>query len=251
MTREQFWQIIEATTAPTQEEQLEMCKRELQQLSLQELTGFRRQFMEFHFAAYHWDLWLVVWLWDGGMCSDDGFADFRSWLISRGRATYEAALRDPDALIEELSQTAHPYFAPFASVAGECYRDRTKEDPPDLGLRPPTDPAGGAWLRPQLKDRSGSQQLNRCVVFREMSFAEFAAIEREFPRLWHFCLQKGIIEVGAPDESTPEPAQPIPTPEEVAKAQVDPRLAHTNYPAYLTALAEAARKEYGRRNAAP
>ena len=31
-------------------------------------------------------------------CSDDGFMDFRSWLIYQGRETYLAALKDPDSL---------------------------------------------------------------------------------------------------------------------------------------------------------
>jgi hypothetical protein len=34
---------------------------------------------------------------NGGM-SDDGFTDFRYWLISRGRDVYERALADPDSL---------------------------------------------------------------------------------------------------------------------------------------------------------
>ena len=33
-------------------------------------------------------------------CSDDSFSDFRATVISLGRATFEAALRDPDTLLE-------------------------------------------------------------------------------------------------------------------------------------------------------
>ena len=92
MNTDHFWQIIEATRAATQEEQLELFRSRLERLSLQELIEFERIFVEHSFAAYSWDLWLVAWLCQGGMCSDDGFMDFRSWLISRGRASYEAAL---------------------------------------------------------------------------------------------------------------------------------------------------------------
>ncbi|MEO5978010.1 MAG: DUF4240 domain-containing protein, partial [Chryseolinea sp.] len=31
-------------------------------------------------------------------CSDDGFADFRGWLISRGKSVYENSLSSPDNL---------------------------------------------------------------------------------------------------------------------------------------------------------
>ena len=116
MSTDQFWQIIEATHAPTREEQLEQFRRELQRLTPQELIEFEWIFAELTFAAYSWDLWLVAWLCHGGMCSDDGFSDFRSWLISRGRAIYESALNDVDALVEEMRQTEHPEFELFGYV---------------------------------------------------------------------------------------------------------------------------------------
>ncbi len=47
------------------------------------------------------DLWCAAYVAMGG-CSDDGFDSFRGWLISRGRATFEAALRDPDGLCDAL-----------------------------------------------------------------------------------------------------------------------------------------------------
>lgn len=33
-------------------------------------------------------------------CSDDGFIDFRAWLIAQGKEVYLAALADPDSLAE-------------------------------------------------------------------------------------------------------------------------------------------------------
>jgi len=55
-------------------------------------------FLASKFAAYNGDFGVVAWLCQGGMCSDDRFSDFRSWLISRGRASYEAALAYADAI---------------------------------------------------------------------------------------------------------------------------------------------------------
>jgi|SRR5688572_3258605 len=249
MTAEQFWQIIEATSAPTQQEQLERFKGELQQLSLHGLIKFERVFAELHFAAYNWDLWLVAWLCRGGMCSDDSFTDFRYWLISRGRAIYETALQDPDALVDEITRTDNPTFEAFGYLPVKSYRERTGgAEFPDLDLRHPKEPAGGTWLRAELKDRTGGKILNRCVVFREMGDEEFAAIERQFPRVWEYCVQNGIIKIRDPNAPLQEPAERIPTPEEVARSLVDPNLANTNFPAYLKALADAARKEYSRRN---
>ena len=49
-----------------------------------ELIEFHRLFNRAMDDAYIWDLWGAAYLINGG-CSDDGFAYFRSWLISRGR----------------------------------------------------------------------------------------------------------------------------------------------------------------------
>lgn len=64
-------------------------------------------------------------LWDAASimvewCSDDGFIDFRAWLIAQGREVYLAALKDPDSLadvepygnccFESLSYVAMPHI---------------------------------------------------------------------------------------------------------------------------------------------
>lgn len=248
MSVEQFWQIIEATSAPTKPEQLVRFKGELQKLSLGALIEFERIFGELFYAAYSWDLWLVAWLCQGGLCSDDGFTDFRYWLISRGRAVYETGVQEPDALVDEITRADNPGFERFAYVGSEAYRERTEAEFPDLGLQRPKEPAGGAWLRPELKDRRGSKMLNLCVVFNEMGDEEFDAIERQFPRVWQYCIQKGIIKVRDPNAPPEEPAERLPTPEEVARSMVDPNLANTDFGAYLKALGDAAREAYRRRN---
>ena len=69
----------------------------------------------------------------------------------------------------------------------------TGEEIPELGIQQPNEPLGGDWLRPELKDRTGSKIVNRCVVFNEMRDQEFAAIERQFPRVRELCVQRGII----------------------------------------------------------
>src|SRR6266542_2037789 len=122
MNTEQFWKLIESTRATTQEEQLERFKRELQCLTAEELIEFERHFVQHKFAAYSWDLWVVAWLCQGGIFSDDGFSDFRSWLISRGRATYETALADADTLVDAMRKAEQPEFELFGYVPGQTYR---------------------------------------------------------------------------------------------------------------------------------
>ena len=112
------------------------------------------------------------------------------------QATYELALRDPDALVDELRQTELPEFEVFGYPAAEAYRTRTGRelsDLPEFAPAHPREPSGGDWLRPQLKDRTGSKILNRCVVFREMGNHEWASTEQRFPRTWHYCQERGIL----------------------------------------------------------
>jgi hypothetical protein len=191
---EDFWHLIDRTQADSREQQLALLQGELAQLSTPQLIGFQQRFTELKRAAYQWDLWLVAWLCQGGMCSDDSFADFRNWLIARGQAVYELALREPDALVEELRQAEHPEFEVFGYAAAEAYRSRTGRelsDLPELAGHHPREPLGGDWLRPELKDRTGSHMLNRCVVFQEMGPQEWAAIEQRFLRTWQYRKEQG------------------------------------------------------------
>ena len=43
-----------------------------------------------------WDAASIMMEW----CSDDGFIDFRAWLIAQGKEVYLAALKDPDSLAD-------------------------------------------------------------------------------------------------------------------------------------------------------
>ncbi|MBQ9346278.1 MAG: DUF4240 domain-containing protein [Oscillibacter sp.] len=65
-----------------------------------------RQARNFHdiFHAYldlaeKYGLWTAAAVMERG-CSDDGFIDFRAWLIAQGKDVYLAALRDPDTLAD-------------------------------------------------------------------------------------------------------------------------------------------------------
>jgi hypothetical protein len=74
-----------------------------------EAEEFETHFVTFLYRAYRWDLWRAAFLIAGG-CSDDGFMDFRLWLISMGRSAYENALRDPDSLAEVVSDESIEAF---------------------------------------------------------------------------------------------------------------------------------------------
>src|SRR5207247_1890272 len=104
-------------------------------------------FWERHAHAYRWDLWAAAY-WLGGGCSDDGFIDFRSCLISLGKTDYERILADPDNLVDVVDRPDAPYMHSegFQYIASRVYKELTGEEMPvsedDAGEYVPIEPAG-------------------------------------------------------------------------------------------------------------
>lgn len=56
--------------------------------------------------------------------SDDGFIDFRSWLISQGKEVYMNALNDPDTLAEIDIPEGSADFELYGYVASYSYAEK-------------------------------------------------------------------------------------------------------------------------------
>jgi hypothetical protein len=166
MTQDQFWSLMASSKAASRgsfERQAKVLEQELSRLSPEEIVAFQRIFDEHFDRAYTWDLWGAAYILGGG-CSDDGFMDFRSWLISMGRETYERALKDPESLADiPLGPAVEEdvFFEGLAYVASQVYEKKTgEEEMPDYERHSAEDPAGEEW------DQDGDD------------------LERRFPRLW-------------------------------------------------------------------
>ena len=115
MDEEQFWAIVQTAVdeaGDDEDEYLEVVKRELSKLSLKEMIGFRLRTDKLLYDSYTSEMWCAVYLMHGG-CSDDGFEYFRLWVISRGRKVYEAAMANPDNLIDYIGDDAEMDFFEF------------------------------------------------------------------------------------------------------------------------------------------
>ena len=146
-----FWKLIDASRADGKGDfgaQAESLTRRLTKLPAAEIGEFDRIYREHVAAAYTWDLWGAAYLINGG-CSDDAFDYFRDWVISKGRAVYDAAVRAPDSLagvvtdedIEECCEFEELRYA--ASQAWEQVADG--EMPNEDGPRHPAEPSGTPW----------------------------------------------------------------------------------------------------------
>jgi hypothetical protein len=111
MDREQFWALVEAAKAATGddcEQQAAQLVAALRQRSVSEVLDYDHIHSWLMAQSYRLELWGAAYLINGG-CSDDGFDYFRGWLLGQGRATWQAALADPDWL------ASHPQVRARAS----------------------------------------------------------------------------------------------------------------------------------------
>jgi hypothetical protein len=96
-------------------------------------------------AAYTWKLWGAAYLMNGG-CSDDGFEYFRGWLVTQGQKIYEAALADPDSLVDVRDLESDHECEDLLYVPMQAYEAVTgKEFPIPTGSTRAAIPSGDKW----------------------------------------------------------------------------------------------------------
>jgi Protein of unknown function (DUF4240) len=104
--------------------------------------------------AYRWDLWGAAYVIGGG-CSDDGFIDFRSWLVAQGPKIYGDALKDPETLAKVVSEDLDGQIEGFQYIASQVWEEKTGKDaseyPPGDG-GPRDEPAGENWSEDDLPE---------------------------------------------------------------------------------------------------
>lgn len=74
-------------------------EKKLMEFSATDIARWHQIKEEYMAMAYRNDLWAACAA-TGTHYSDDGFIDFRSWLISKGREVYMQVIKDPDSLAE-------------------------------------------------------------------------------------------------------------------------------------------------------
>ena len=102
MDENAFWALIGRSREQAEgdlEAQAESLQELLTALPAAEIVAFDQHFAAANLALYSWSLWGAATLMLG-WCSDDVFTDFRSWVISQGRPTYDRVAADPEALAE-------------------------------------------------------------------------------------------------------------------------------------------------------
>jgi TDG/mug DNA glycosylase family protein len=128
MDIDRFWALIDASreeAGGSPWRQVFTLRDELRRLTVEEIVSFQNHFAGLMARANRNALAGATTFLSGG-CSDDGFMDFRGWLISRGRTAYENALRDPETLIDVVRDDGSDcQFEDFFYLASFVWSEKT------------------------------------------------------------------------------------------------------------------------------
>lgn len=156
-----FWSLIEQTRLRAEgdcEQQIELLGQELLKMRKNEVTDFDRILHMLLAKANNWDLWGAAYVIKAG-CSNDGFAYFRCGLITHGREVFEAALRDPETLLETASPDVDAEGLLY--VAAEAYEEIAGEKLSVHGVDK-DDPTGEPWEEnPDVLEKMFPRLFNR------------------------------------------------------------------------------------------
>lgn len=130
MDKDIFWQIIDSVNSEVSgfdlEGVLRVTQEKLQEYNPREIAvwaNFLRHYRELADTSGVFAASCAL----NEYMTDDGFLDFRAWLISRGKEVYLAALKDPDSLAElEIPKCTR--FELYGYVAYDAYREICEDD---------------------------------------------------------------------------------------------------------------------------
>jgi hypothetical protein len=148
MRTDDFWAVIGRATADRPASPAEVAKRAAADLATrepEEIVAWARHLDKVMVASGTEDLWAAAYLIHGG-CTEEGFDNFRGWLIAHGREAVARSVKSPDSLAEMPAvRAAAENGAVFEaeevlSIAAEAYRQATGSEMP-VGETPVTRPA--------------------------------------------------------------------------------------------------------------
>ena len=106
INKESFWDLIHETKNACGQDMdvmLAYLKDRLVSMGPTQAQNFHDIIHAYEDLADKFGLWDAAGIMKEYGCSDDGFIDFRAWLIAQGREVYFAALADPDSLADVVS----------------------------------------------------------------------------------------------------------------------------------------------------
>ena len=147
MTERKFWKIIKKSRSPlakSPEKHQSRLTRILRKKKVQEIIMFDCFFAHYMNISNTWELRAAATILND-KCDDEFFADFRGWLISRGRKTFYRILRNPEKLTKIVRVNDPMDWVGYGACALEAYERKTGKE-----LPPPTAIKGMKWQEEDL-----------------------------------------------------------------------------------------------------
>lgn len=156
-----FWELIDKAREDSRGDpfkQADLLTKVLAQYPEEDILSYDSILWELMDKAYIADLWHAAYILCCG-CSDDGFMDFRAWLIGQGEEIYEKALVNPESLAEVVEPGQQTQVETLLYVATYAYEKKTGEDELPLMFRE----------TPELKGTLLSDELSILARFPKLS----------------------------------------------------------------------------------
>lgn len=127
MKEEIFWKIIDQSASSS--DQYESLRLKLNELGREDLVGFQNQLNEKVAQACKFPL-LEANFTISSYVSDDGFREFRAWLVAQGSQKFFNALADPETIADWLNRDDVDNLDGdlILSVAQEAYEGKFEDD---------------------------------------------------------------------------------------------------------------------------
>ncbi len=129
INKDTFWTLISQAKEHCGQDQdafTQWLTARLMELGPEQALNFDHILHGYQDLAYKYGLWNAASIMCDG-CTDDGFIDFRCWLIAQGREVYMAALKDPDSLADVLAYGGC-CFESLGYVGDYAYEKLTGQD---------------------------------------------------------------------------------------------------------------------------
>ncbi|BAL86385.1 hypothetical protein AMIS_11650 [Actinoplanes missouriensis 431] len=148
MRTDDFWAVIDRATEQRPATPAEVAERAVADLATrdpEEIVAWGRHLDRVLAASGTEDLWAAAYLINGG-CTEEGFDNFRGWLVAHGRKAVAASVKSPDVLagmpaVRAAAETGAVFEAEeVLTIAARAYEKATGEPLPDAGERPRTRP---------------------------------------------------------------------------------------------------------------
>lgn len=153
MDKDTFWQIIDSVNSKVssadQQEILRVTQEKLLDYDPKEIAVWANILGYYSELANTSGIFAASCLLNEYM-SDDGFMDFRAWLISRGKEVYTAAVRNPDSLAG-LEIPEDTRFELYGYVVYDAFKSKCKDDVYDVMKRNSLTKAQKADIRSEIE----------------------------------------------------------------------------------------------------